>query len=135
MQPKKTKYRKYYKPRQLPKASVKIHKLQPNSFLVLVATESAYLNSKQIEAARQSIRRTIKRKGRLKIHLFTDIGISNKSSASRMGKGKGKVSYWVGKLSAGQTLFELTGIPLKEGTLALKRGANKLPLKLQVYKQ
>ena len=60
MQPKKTKYRKYYKPRQLPKASVKIHKLQPNSFLTLVASESAYLNSKQIEAARQSIRRTIK---------------------------------------------------------------------------
>lgn len=135
MQPKKTKYRKYYKPRQLPKASNKIYKLQPNSFLTLIATESAYLNSKQIEAARQSIRRSIKRKGRLKIHLFTDIGISNKSSASRMGKGKGKVNYWVGKLSAGQTLFELTGIPLKEGALALKRGANKLPLKLQVYEQ
>ncbi|CAN0088048.1 unnamed protein product, partial [Sphacelaria rigidula] len=62
---------------------------------------------KQIEAARKSIRRPIKRKGRLKIHLFTDICISNKSSASRMGKGEGKVNYWVGKLSAGQTSFKL----------------------------
>lgn len=135
MQPKKTKYKKYYKPRQLPKASLKTCRIHPNSSLALIAAESAYLDGRQIEAARQSIRRAIKRKGRLKIQLSTNIGISNKSSASRMGKGKGKVNYWVGGLSAGQTLFELTGIPSKEGTLALKRGSNKLPLKFQIREQ
>lgn len=135
MQPKKTKYRKYYKPRQLPKALTQTHKLKPISSLILVALESAYLNGRQIEAARQGIRRKIKRQGRLKIHLFTDIGVSHKSSASRMGKGKGKVNHWVGGLSAGQTIFKLTGIPIKEGISALKCGANKLPLKLQIYKQ
>lgn len=135
MQPKKTKYRKYYKPRQLPKVSTQAYRLQPDSSLVLIATQSAYLNGQQIEAARQSIRRAIKRQGRLKINLSTDIGVSNKSSASRMGKGKGKVNHWVGGLSAGQTLFKLTGIPVKEGMIALKRGANKLPIKLQIYKQ
>lgn len=135
MQPKKTKYRKYYKPRQLPQASTQTHRLKPIASLALVALESAYLNGRQIEAARQGIRRKIKRQGRLKIQIFPDIGISHKSSASRMGKGKGKVDHWVGRLSAGQIVFQLTGIPIKEGISALKCGANKLPLKLQIYKQ
>lgn len=52
----------------------------------------AYINGRQIEAARQGIRRMLKRTGRLKILLLPDIGIINKSSAVRMGKRKRKVN-------------------------------------------
>lgn len=135
MQPKKTKYRKYYKPRVLPKASSQTQNLGPFSSLNLVALESAYLNGRQIEAARQGIRRKLKRRGRLKILMLPDIGISNKSSGARMGKGKGKVSHWVGALASGRTIFQLTGISLKEGIPALQCGANKLPLKLKICQQ
>nr|YP_009672640.1 ribosomal protein L16 [Dictyopteris divaricata]QDB64125.1 ribosomal protein L16 [Dictyopteris divaricata] len=132
MQPLKTKYRKYYKPRQVPKINPKLLTLKPHSHLSLISLESTYVNGRQIEAARQTIRRKIKRRGRLKIMIFPDIGISKKSTSSRMGKGKGKIDHWVGKISAGKTIFQLIGVPVKDGIPALKSGSNKFPIKVKI---
>ena len=131
-QPKKTKYRKYFKPRRLPRSSTQTHKLGELSCFALVTTESGYLNGKQIEAARQNIRRKVKREGKLEILVFPDIAISRKASAARMGKGK--VSHWVAAVAAGRTVFMLYGIDAEQGIPALQSGANKLPLKLKIHK-
>ena len=131
-QPKKTKYNKYFKPRRLPQSWNKMKELQPMLTYSLVALESSFINYSQIEAARQIIRRTIKRRGKLEIYVLPDIGISNKSSGARMGKGKGKVKRWVGSVAAGKTVFKLIGIKRSEAILALKKGANKLPLAFRV---
>lgn len=132
MQPKKTKYKKYHKPRRIPSQTTKLPILKPNSYLSLVAMESSYITGRQIEAARQIIRRKLKRKGRLKIPVYPDLPITNKPTAARMGKGKGKVSYWVARIDAGRPVFTLTGILAHEGIPALKSGAGKLPIKLKV---
>lgn len=132
-QPKKTKYRKYFKPRGLPANSTKTQKLGQLNCFVLVAIESGFLNGKQIEAARQNIRRKVKREGKIEILIFPDIAISRKASAARMGKGKGKVDHWVASVSAGKTLFKLYGIEAEQGIPALQSGANKLPMKLKIY--
>nr|YP_009684012.1 ribosomal protein L16 [Lessonia spicata]QDP13836.1 ribosomal protein L16 [Lessonia spicata]QWK44645.1 ribosomal protein L16 [Lessonia spicata] len=133
IQPKKTKYRKYFKPRGLPKTSTKTHKLTDLTCFAVIATESGYLNGRQIEAARQNIRRKVKREGKLEILIFPDIAISHKASAARMGKGKGKINHWVASISAGQTLFFLYGIDAEQGMPALHSGTNKLPLKVKIY--
>jgi len=133
MQPKKTKYRKYFKPRGLPNTSTKTQKLTELTCFALIAMESSYLNGRQIEAARQNIRRKIKREGKLEILVFPDIAISRKASAARMGKGKGKVDHWIASVSAGQTMFLLYGIDAEQGIPALSSGANKLPLKVKIY--
>lgn len=134
IQPKKTKYRKYFKPRGLPKSSTKTQKLKELNYFALITMESGFLNGKQIEAARQNIRRKVKREGKLEILVFPDIAISRKASAARMGKGKGKVDHWVAALSAGRTVFLLYGVDAEQGIPALRSGANKLPIKLKIYK-
>nr|YP_003288813.1 ribosomal protein L16 [Saccharina angustata]BAI48678.1 ribosomal protein L16 [Saccharina angustata] len=133
MQPKKTKYRKYFKPRGLPNTSGKTHKLTELTCFAVIAMGSGYLNGRQIESARQNIRRKVKREGKLEILIFPDIAISHKASAARMGKGKGKVDHWIASISAGQTLFLLYGIDAEQGIPALHSGANKLPLKVKIY--
>ncbi|CAM9258027.1 unnamed protein product [Discosporangium mesarthrocarpum] len=135
LQPKKTKFRKFFKPRQLPKAESQIKNLEPKSTLAIVAMESNLLNGRQIESARQNIRRKLKRKGRLLICVLPDLGISKKASAARMGKGKGKVNLWVSQVRAGKTIFLLTGVIEKEGKEALLSGGKKLPFKIKVFNQ
>lgn len=132
-QPKKTKYRKYFKPRKTPKNSTKTHTINKLGYFALIALQSGFLNGKQIEAARQNIRRKVKREGKVEIAVFPDIAISKKASAARMGKGKGKVDHWVTAVSAGATIFLLHGIGAEQGIPALQSGANKLPIKLKIY--
>lgn len=134
IQPKKTKYRKYFKPRKIPKISTKLHKLNELNIFALVSMESGFLNGKQIEAARQNIRRKVKREGKLEIPILTDLPISKKPSAARMGKGKGKVDYWVASLPAGKTVFLLYGVDAEQGIPALLSGANKLPINFKIYR-
>nr|YP_011008328.1 ribosomal protein L16 [Scytothamnus australis]WBP70299.1 ribosomal protein L16 [Scytothamnus australis] len=132
-QPKKTKYRKCFKLRNLPKTSTHAHKLGEKTCFAVIASQPGYLNTQQIEAARQTIRRKVKREGKLEIPLFPNIPITKKASAARMGKGKGKVDHWVVSLAAGRTVFLLYGIEPKQGLPALRSGVNKLPIKLKIY--
>nr|YP_009364838.1 ribosomal protein L16 [Fucus distichus]ARI50026.1 ribosomal protein L16 [Fucus distichus] len=134
LQPKKTKYRKYFKPRILPKILAKTQKLNELNCFALIPIQSVYINGQQIEAARQNIRRKIKREGKLEIPILTDIPISRKPTAARMGKGKGKIHNWVASLSAGKPLFLLYGIIEEVGLPALQSGANKLPFKVKICK-
>lgn len=133
MQPKKTKYKKNHKPRKIPNQSTKLQSLGSKSYLRLVAIESSHLTGRQLEATRQVIRRKLRRRGRLEIAVYPDLPITNKPTAARMGKGKGKISHWVARIDAGKPVFVLTGISFNEGLPALKSGAAKLPIKLKVY--
>lgn len=135
MQPKNTKYKKYYKPRYYSSRLNVLNNLKPYSRYSIIALESSYINGKQIEAARQSIRRKLKRRGILRILVFPDIAVSKKSTSSRMGKGKGKIDRWTTKINPGKILFELIGVSDKDSINALKCGSNKLPLKLKICHQ
>lgn len=132
LQPKNTKYRKYFKPRLLPRITTKTQKLNEQNCFAIISLESGYLNVRQLEAARQNIRRKIKREGKLEIAPLTDKAVSHKPTSARMGKGKGKVSHWVAPISAGKPILLLYGIDKERGFPALKAGANKLPLKIKI---
>src|ERR1051325_421163 len=87
MMPKKVKYRKQQRGRRAGKA----WRGSDISFgeYGLKAMEVAWITSRQIEAARVAMTRSIKRGGKVWIRLFPDKPITKKPAETRMGKGKG----------------------------------------------
>ena len=132
LQPKKTKYKKLRKG--------KVRKFNhKNSKLVfgyagLKSMESGIITSRQIESARQAINRKIKRKGKIWIRVFPSNPVTAKPNESRMGKGKGSLSYWCAKVPSGTILFEICNANVKDSILALYSGKTKLPLKTKIIK-
>jgi large subunit ribosomal protein L16 len=130
LSPKKVKFRKKMKGRMRGAA----HRGSKISFgdYALKATQCGKMTAQQIEAARITINRTIKRGGKMWIRVFPDKPITKKPAETRMGKGKGSPEYWVAIVKPGRILYELTGV---EETLALKAlelAGNKLPFETKV---
>jgi large subunit ribosomal protein L16 len=98
------------------------------------ASSAGFINAKQIEAARQAISRKTKRKGKIWIRIFPHIAVTSKSKESRMGKGKGAISFWAAKVTGGNVLFEICGVEENVATAALKLGGAKLPVKTKIFK-
>jgi len=127
MFPKKTKFRKQHKGR--------IHGFtKGNSRLNfgnygLKALEPERITSRQIESARKTITRYLKRTGRLWIRIFPDVPVSKKPAEVRMGKGKGSVEFWACRVKPGRIMFEVDGVPLAEAKKAMELAAAKLPIK------
>ena len=95
----------------------------------LVAEEPAWIDSKQIEAARIAMTRSIKRGGKVYIKIFPHKPITKKPLEVRMGKGKGAVEYWAAVVKPGRIMFEVGGVPLDVAKEALRLAAQKLPVK------
>nr|YP_011008085.1 ribosomal protein L16 [Dictyotopsis propagulifera]WBP69951.1 ribosomal protein L16 [Dictyotopsis propagulifera] len=124
---------KHFKTRYLPKLKSSLETIKFKSSFKLVAKKSGYLNNRQIESARQTIRRCLKRKGLLYNLAFFNINTTKKSTGARMGKGKGKITNdFLSKIKAGKTIFKLIGISSKESISALKAGSTKLPISLKI---
>jgi len=91
--------------------------------------EPGWITSRQIEAARISVTRAMKREGQVWIRIFPDKPITKKPAEVRMGKGKGAPEYWVAVIKPGTILFEAEGISLETAQDALRLAAQKLPVK------
>lgn len=127
LQPKKTKYRKQFKGRN---RGVATRGAAVNfGEFGLKSTERARITARQIEAARRSITRHIKRGGKLWIRVFPDKPITKKPLEVRQGKGKGPVEYWVALIQPGKILFELEGVAEGLAREAFVLAAAKLPVK------
>ena len=132
LQPRNIKFKKTRKRRQNNKFEFKANKLAFGT-IGIKSTISGRITAKQIEAARQAITRKIKRKGKVWIRIFPHIPVTSKSAESRMGKGKGAVSYWCSYAKGGTTLFEVCGVPKITATEALKSGSAKLPVTTKIF--
>jgi len=95
----------------------------------LQSQEPGWITSRQIEATRRTITRSIKRGGKLWITIFPDKPVTARAAESRMGSGKGTVDYWVAVIKPGTILFELAGVPLVAAQTAMRLAAYKLPVK------
>ncbi len=101
----------------------------------LQATEPGWITSRQIEAARRTMTRKIKRGGNVWIKIFPDKPITKKAAETRMGSGKGNVEYWVAVVKPNRLLFELEYFDRNEAVEALKLAAQKLPIKVKVIEK
>ena len=94
----------------------------------LKSCENAWLTSRQLEAARVTMTRHMKREGKLWIRVFPDKPVSKKPAETRMGKGKGAPELWVAVVRAGKIMFEIGGVSPSIARQALKRATRKLPI-------
>jgi large subunit ribosomal protein L16 len=127
LQPKKTKFRKMMKGRMRGKA-YRGSKVSFGDF-GLQALEPGRISQRQIEAARMTIQRKVKRQGKLFIRIFPDKPITKKPLETRMGKGKGPIEGWVVVIKPGRMLYEIQGVPEDIAREAFQLAAHKLPLK------
>ena len=130
LMPKRTKYRKMMKGRNrgLARRGATI----AFGDYGLQAVEATWLSSRQIEATRIAITRSMKRIGQVWIRIFPDKPITLKPAETRMGKGKGAPEYWVAVVKPGRILFEINGVDQELAKKALTLGAAKLPIKTRI---
>ena len=88
--------------------------------------ETAWIPSKQIEAARVAVTRFMKREGQIWCRIFPDKPITKKPAEVRMGKGKGAPEYWVAVVKPGTIIFEAEGVSEATAKEALRLAAQKL---------
>jgi len=129
LQPKRVKFRKTHKGRVKGMAQ-RGHTLAFGNF-GLKALEPGLLTSRQIEAARIAMTRSMKREGQVWIKIFPDKPMTKKPAEVRMGKGKGAPEYWAAPIQPGRILFEATGVPLEVAQEALRLASQKLPVKVK----
>jgi large subunit ribosomal protein L16 len=130
LMPKRVKYRKSQRGRMKGQA-------QRGNYVAfgdygLQAMEQAWLSAQQIEAGRVSATHFLRREGKLWVRVFPDKPVSAKPLETRMGKGKGEPSYWAAVVRPGQVMFELGGVPEDVAKQALRRVANKMPIRTRL---
>jgi large subunit ribosomal protein L16 len=129
LMPKKTKYRKAFKGRRrgMARGGTEV------SFgdYGLQALESSYITARQIEAARITMTRTMKRGGKVWINIFPHKPVTRKPAEVRMGSGKGNVEYYVAQVKRGRVMFEISGVSEEVAKEAMRKAGHKLPINTQ----
>src|SRR5437879_13314733 len=100
--PKRSKYRKAHKGR--------VHGVAKGGTTLnfgsygLKAVDPGRITARQIEAARRTITRSIRRVGRVWIRLFPDVPVSANPAAVRMGGAKGPPRRWGARVPHGRVM-------------------------------
>ncbi|MFD2232011.1 MULTISPECIES: 50S ribosomal protein L16 [Alkalimarinus] len=126
LQPKRTKFRKMQKGRNRGLAQ-RGSKVSFGEF-GLKATGRGRITARQIESARRTISRQVKRTGKIWIRVFPDKPITQKPLEVRQGKGKGNVEYWICQIQPGRMLFEIEGVSEELAREAFTLATAKLPV-------
>lgn len=127
LQPKRTTYRKQQKGRVRGVATRGA--LISFGTFAIKALEPGRITARQLEAARISVTRAMKREGQVWIRVFPDKPITKKPAEVRMGKGKGAPEYWVAVVKPGTIIFESTGVSLQVAQESMALAAQKLPIR------
>jgi len=125
LQPKRVKYRKSHKGHRRGRAQAGTEVAFGD--FGLQALESAWITSRQIEAARRAITRHVRRGGKVWIRIFPDKPVTRKAAETRMGGGKGAPDHWVAVVRRGRVLFELGGVSQELAKEAMRLASHKLP--------
>ncbi len=95
----------------------------------LKSLETKWITSRQIEAARRTILRFLKKGGKLWIRIFPQKPVTRKGTEVPMGGGKGSVDHYVFPIKPGRIIFELDGIKEEIAKEAFEKASDKLPIK------
>jgi large subunit ribosomal protein L16 len=133
LMPKRVKYRKVHRGRRRGVAS-RGNQVSFGDY-GLQALGPAWLNSRQIEAARRAIVRYLRRGGKLWIRVFPDHPVTARAAETRMGGGKGAVEFWAAVVRPGLMLFEVAGVSEIEAREAMRLASQKLPIPTQFVRR
>ena len=124
LQPKRQKFRKQHRGRRRGQANSG-NEVSFGEF-GLQATSAAWIDSRQIEAARRAITHELKRGGKVWIRIFPDKPVTSKPAETRMGSGKGAPDHFVAVVKPGRMLFEVAGVKEDLAREALRLASHKL---------
>ncbi len=127
LSPKRVKWRKVQRGRRRGIAG-RCNKLSFGEY-GMQAMDAAWIENRQIEAARVAMTRFIKRGGKIWIRIFPDKPYTRHPAESRMGKGKGAPEGWVAVVKPGTMMFEMSGVAPQTAKEAMRLAAQKLPIK------
>lgn len=127
LQPKQQKYRKQQRGRM--KGMDKRGSTLAFGEYGMKALEPAWITSRQIEASRIVIARTLQGEGRMWLRIFPDKPVTSTPAETRMGKGKGDIQYYVAVVRPGRIIFEVSGIDADVAEDAIRRASHKLPIR------
>jgi large subunit ribosomal protein L16 len=133
--PDNTKFNKQQKGRKFNKIkqSLSLYKLcNYKNRTILKALNHGRITEKLLITVNAVLIRKVKKKGRYKIRLATDVPITTKPLEVRMGKGKGEVDYWISKVRPGMTIIEINDCPRSIAETALLEIQKKLPIKTYI---
>ncbi len=130
LQPRRVKWRKHHRGRRrgLSQAGSTV----AFGEIGLQSLDAAWLDGRQIEAARRAITHHVSRGGKVWIRVFPDKSVTQKPAETRMGKGKGAPEKWVAVIKPGRVIFEIGGIEEAIAREALRRASHKLPVKTRI---
>ena len=130
LQPRRVKWRKHHRGRRrgLSQAGSTV----AFGEIGLQSLDAAWLDGRQIEAARRAITHHVSRGGKVWIRVFPDKSVTQKPAETRMGKGKGAPEKWVAVIKPGRVIFEIGGIEETVAREALRRASHKLPVKTRI---
>ena len=94
-----------------------------------------WISARQIEAARRSVLRYLKKGGKFWIRIFPDKPITKKGAEVGMGAGKGAVDHYSFAIKPGRIIFELEGVKEEVAREALRVAADKLPISTKFVKR
>lgn len=98
----------------------------------IISLERGLIEKNIMESVRRVITRELNRSGKINIPLSFNVPFSAKPSGIRMGKGKGKISKNVARISVGTVLLEIYTYNSIVAAKALKKAIQKLPFKTEI---
>ncbi|MBI2626054.1 MAG: 50S ribosomal protein L16 [Candidatus Nealsonbacteria bacterium] len=132
--PKKVKHRKWRKGIVRTEIETRGTELAFGSF-GLKALEASWVSARQLEAARRTVIRYLKKGGKFWIRIFPDKPVTKKGTEVPMGGGKGAVDHYAFPVKPGRVIFELEGIKEDIAREAFKYATDKLPIKTKFIKR
>jgi large subunit ribosomal protein L16 len=126
LQPKRVKYRKVHRGHR--RGPANSGNTVAFGDIGLQALGPAWIDSRQIEAARRAITHHLRRGGKVWIRIFPDKPVTAKPAETRMGSGKGAPDHWVAVVKPGRMLFEVAGVDTELAREALRLASYKLPV-------
>lgn len=101
----------------------------------LQTLDRGWITAQQIEAARIALNHYLGGQGRYWIRIFPHKPVTATPAETRMGKGKGEISYWCAVVKPGTVLFEVAGVDEEVAREAFRRQSGKLPIKCKMIKR
>ncbi|MBI3964560.1 MAG: 50S ribosomal protein L16 [Chloroflexi bacterium] len=133
LMPKRVKYRKAHRGRM--KGEATTGNTVAFGEFGLQALEPAWIDSRQIEAARRTMTHHMKRGGKVWIRIFPHKPVTAKPAETRMGSGKGAPDHWVAVVKPGTMLFEIAGVREEIAVEALRLASHKMPIETRLVRR
>ncbi|MCL2094852.1 50S ribosomal protein L16 [Candidatus Saccharibacteria bacterium] len=101
----------------------------------LMSLDNERITARQIEAARQTMSRHVKRGGKIWIRIFPQTPVTKKPLDVKMGSGKGDLDHYAAKVKLGTVMFEMADVPEEVAREAMRLAGHKLPVRVKFVKR